>query len=213
MPFTGQPTTTVQLVRMIIEERDRDPFMSEPSSYNPIYPDRFADAAMDVPDTPNVEFSFVVKAPKAYVMDSWNLPREQGGNIEVLTPGDPTGDVSWPGVADNMERIINVTGIRVTQVVGNLQTPEEGAWHFEWKAGAPYYKMPLPFRPIMKAVHGTATLSDGPGPDETTVTIKNRHRPGIALWFTRFAIRAATPLLPAAARKRFARTEFLGPQK
>ena len=187
--------------------------MTESSEYEPLYPDKFDDAAMDVPDAPNVEFSFVVKAPKAYVMEAWNLPREHGGNIEVRTDGDPKGDESWEGIADNMERIINVTGIRVTQVVGNVHTPEEGEWHFEWKAGAPYYKMPLPFRPIMKAVHGTATLSDGPGPNETTVTIKNRHRPGLALWFTRVAIRAATPLLPGAARKRFARGEFVGPQR
>ena len=187
--------------------------MTESSEYEPLYPDKFDDAAMDVPDAPNVEFSFVVKAPKAYVMDAWNLPREQGGNIEVCTDGDPKGDESWEGIADNMERIISVTGIRVTQVVGNVHTPEEGEWHFEWKAGAPYYKMPLPFRPIMKAVHGTATLSDGPGPNETTVTIKNRHRPGLALWLTRFGIRAATPLLPRAAPKRFARGEFLGPQR
>ena len=187
--------------------------MPESPEYSPLYPDKFDDAAMDVPDSPNVEFSFVVKAPKAYVMDAWNLTREHGGNIDPRTEGNPTGSESWPGITDDMERIIYVTGIGVTQVVGNLDTPEQGDWHFEWKAGAPYYKMPLPMRLIMKAVHGSATLSDGPGPDETTVTIENRHRPGFALWFTRFAIKAAMPSLSGAAPKRFAKKEFLGPQK
>ena len=186
--------------------------MSEPSKYQTLYPENFDQAKMDVPATPNVEFSFVVKAPKAYVMDAWNLPREHGGNIVPLTGGNPTNDLSWQGIADNMERIIYVSGVGVTQVVGNVQTPEHGDWHFEWKAGAPYYKMPFPLSLIMKAVYGTATLSDGPGLNETTVTVKNRQQPGIAVWFTRFAAKAATPSLPGAAPRRFAKKEFVGPQ-
>lgn len=167
---------------------------------------------MDVPDHPNVEFSFVVNAPKAYVTDAWHLPREHGGNIVVRTPGDPADGDGWPGIADGMERVIYVNGIGVTQVVGNLQTPNDGDWHFEWKAGAPYFKMPFPMGLIMKAVHGQATLSDGPGPNQTTVTISNRHRPGFALWFTRLVIKAAMPGLSSAAPKRFAAGQFLGPR-
>ncbi|GAB5535532.1 MAG: hypothetical protein Rubg2KO_17810 [Rubricoccaceae bacterium] len=178
----------------------------------PLYPSTFDGTHMDVPDTPNVAFSFVVQAPKAYVMDAWHLPRDQGGAIEVRTRGTPNGDESWPGAANDMERIIYVNGIGVTQVVGNIQTPENGDWHFEWKAGAPYYKMPFPLSLIMKAVHGTATLSDGPGQNETTVTILNRHRPGLALWLTRFGIETAMPGLSGAAPKRFADKVYLGPQ-
>jgi hypothetical protein len=178
----------------------------------PLYPSTFDATTMDVPAAPNLEFSFIVKAPKAYVMDAWHLPTTHGGAIEVITPGDP-GDDPWPGVADDMERIITVNGIAVTQVVGNVQTPEDGDWHFEWKAGAPYFEMPFPMSLIMKGVHGQATLSDGPGPDETTVTIENRHQPGVALWFTRLAIKAAMPGLSAAAPKRFAEGLFLGPQQ
>jgi hypothetical protein len=181
-------------------------------TYRTIYPLEFDAAAMDVPDEPNVEFSFVVAAPKAYVMDAWNLPRDHGGAIQVQTGGTPSGEASWPGITDDMERIIYVNGVAVTQVVGNVQTPDDGDWHFEWKAGAPYFKMPFPFGVLMKAVHGAATLSDGPGPNETTVTIRNRHRPGLALWLTRFGIKAAMPSLPGAAPERFARGQFLGPR-
>lgn len=187
--------------------------MSQSTDYQPLYPGQFAHAKMNVPDTPNVVFSFVVKAPKAYVMDAWHLLRKDGGTIVPLTPGEPAGDTTWPGVANSMERIIYVAGVGVTQIVGNVQTPEDGDWHFEWKAGAPYYRMPFPFGLIMKSVHGQATLSDGPGADETTVTITNRHRPGINLWFTRLAIKASMPTLPGAAPKRFAKKLFVGPQQ
>lgn len=187
--------------------------MSDATAYKPLYPTRFEDAKMDVPQSPNVEFSFVVKAPKQYVMDAWNLPKEHGGAIVPRTAGDTDGDAVWPGITNNMERIIYVSGTPVTQVVGNVQTPENGDFHFEWKAGAPYYNMPFPFPLIMKAVHGTATLSDGPGPNETTVTIVNRHKPGFALWFTRFAIKAAMPSLSKDAPQRFAKQQYLGPQK
>jgi hypothetical protein len=173
------------------------------------YPTTFSDAEMDVPSEPNVTFSFVVDAPKAYVFDAWNLPREEGGAIVPVTQGT---DSSWPGVANDMERIIYVGGVPVTQVVGNVQTPERGDWHFEWKAGAPYYRYPLPLRAVMTSVHGSASLSEGPGPDQTTVTIINRQRPGIALWLTRVLARAATPTLASAAPKRFAAQQFLGPQ-
>lgn len=177
-----------------------------------IYPSNFEETKMDVPATPNVEFSFVVKAPKEYVMDAWHLPKSDGGAISVITKGD-SAETAWPGVADNMERIINVGGTDVTQVVGNVKTPETGDWHFEWKAGAPYYKMPFPFPLIMKSVHGRATLIDGPGKDETTVRISNRHQPGIGLWFTRFAIKAAMPGLSKAAPKRFKNNRFLGAER
>lgn len=181
--------------------------MSQPATR---YPATFTDAHMDVPDEPNVEFSFVVDAPKEYVFDAWNLPREQGGPIVPVTGGDAA---SWPGIADDMERIIHVAGVAVTQVVGNVRTPDAGDWHFEWKAGSPYYRMPLAFRPMMTSVHGRATLSDGPGPDQTTVTISNRHKPGFALWFTRALARAATPGLASAAPKRFTKGQFLGPRE
>lgn len=39
-----------------------------------------------------------------------------------------------------MERIISVNGVKVTQVVGNIRTPDDGDWHFEWKAGAPHWR-------------------------------------------------------------------------
>ncbi len=100
----------------------------------------------------------------------------------------------------------------MTQVVGNVATPESGDWHFEWKAGAPHFRTPLPLRAVMTSVHGSATLSDGPGPDQTTVAISNRQCPGIALWLTRVLARAANPTLASAAPKRFAKGEFLGPQ-
>ncbi|MEL7121997.1 MAG: hypothetical protein AAFO07_21295 [Bacteroidota bacterium] len=186
--------------------------MSQASTYKNLYPIKFEETKMTVPEEPNVEFSFVVKAPKAYVMDAWNLTKEKGGSIVPCTTGTAKSETSWPGITDDMERIIYVTGVGVTQVVGNLQTPEEGDWHFEWKAGAPYYKMPFPMNLIMTSVHGQATLIDGPNLNETTVKITNRHRPGLGLWFTRFAIKAAMPLLSAAAPKRFAEKKFLGPQ-
>ncbi len=184
--------------------------MARSSTSTKLYPDTFAATEMDVPEAPNVTFSFVVEAPKAHVMDAWNLPRAHGGDIEVRTDGKPEG--AWPGIADDMERVIYVGGVGVTQVVGNLRTPHDGDWHFEWKAGAPYYRMPFPLSLIMKAVHGTATLSDGPGPAQTTVSIENRHRPGLALWFTRLAIKASMPSLSSAAPKRYAAKEFLGPR-
>lgn len=181
-------------------------------SQQTIYPSTFHDANMSVPAEPNVEFSFVVKAPKAYVMDAWNLPKSEGGAITPITSGNPT-EHDWPGIANDMERIINVGGTDVTQVVGNVQTPEQGDWHFEWKAGEPYYNMPFPFPLIMKSVHGQATLIDGPGENETTVKITNRHKPGIGLWFTRFAIKAAMPGLSKAAPERFKNHQFLGMKK
>lgn len=177
-----------------------------------IYPSKFEDAKMNVPLAPNVEFSFVVKAPKEYVMDAWHLPKSEGGAIDTITTGNPNGN-PWPGVANDMERIINVGGTDVTQVVGNVQTPAQGPWHFEWKAGEPYYKMPFPFPLIMKSVHGHATLIDGPRENETTLKITNRHKPGIGLWFTRFAIKAAMPGLSKAAPKRFKSKTFLGTKK
>jgi hypothetical protein len=181
-------------------------------TYKNIYPLRFDDANMDVPAKPNVTFSFVVKAPKEYVMDAWNLPKSEGGAVTPKTQGNP-GEQYWSGITDDMERVITVGGTDVTQVVGNVQTPAGGNWHFEWKAGAPYYKMPFPFPLIMKSVHGQATLTDGPGENETTVKITNRHKPGFALWFTRFAIKAAMPGLSKAAPKRFNERVFLGPNK
>ena len=102
-----------------------------------------------------------------------------------------------------MERNINVGGTDVTQIEGNVQTPENGDWRFEWKAGEPNYKMPIPFPLIMKSAHGQPTLIDGPGKNETTVKITNRHKPSIGLWFTHFAIKAAMPGLSKAAPKRF----------
>lgn len=186
--------------------------MSDSPKYTSLYPTKFEETKMDVPENPNVEFSFVVKAPKEYVMDAWHLPKDNGGAIVPKTSGESNSDKSWPGVTDSMERVIYVNGVAVTQVVGNVQTPEEGDWHFEWKAGLPYYSMPFPFSVMMKAVHGQATLSDGPGENETTVTIENRHQPGVALWLTRFGIKAAMPGLSSAAPKRFAKKEFLGPQ-
>lgn len=181
------------------------------SEYTPLYPTKFEDTKMDVPSDPNVEFSFVVKAPKKYVMDAWNLPQEHGGNIEVLTEGERNGEASWPGITNSMER--KIVSFKVTQVVGNIQTPDEGDWHFEWKAGTPFFKMPFPLSLIMTSVHGQATLSDGPGPNETTVKITNRHRPGFSLGFTRFMIKTSMPSLSKLAPGRFAKKEFLGPQK
>lgn len=172
------------------------------------YPTTFEHVEMDVPDEPNVEFSFVVRAPKEYVFDTWNLPRSEGGAITPITAGSGSG---WPGIADDMERVIHVGGIPVTQVVGNVHTPDEGDWHFEWKAGAPFIRMPGPLRIVMTSVHGAATLSDGPSPDTTTVTIRNRQTPGVALWLTRRLARLATPTLASAAPKRFRDRRFHGP--
>ena len=87
-----------------------------------IYPSKFEDAKMNVPEEPNVEFSFVVKAPKEYVMDAWHLPKSEGGAIETITPGNSNGQ-HWAGVADDMERIINVGGTDVTQICGQYSDP------------------------------------------------------------------------------------------
>lgn len=182
-------------------------------AYQLVYHEKFEDAVMDVPDEPNVEFSFVVKAPKEFVMDAWNLPKGKGGSAEGQKEGNVgEGEKSWPGISNDMERKLYVYGIPVTQIVGNVQTPENGDWHFEWKAGLPYYKMPYPFSVIMKSVHGQATLSDGPNENETTVTITNRHNPGVSLGLTTFGIKATTPGLAKKAPKRFKKGAFLGPQ-
>jgi hypothetical protein len=48
---------------------------------------------MNLPEAPNVEFSFVVKAPKEYVMDAWHLLKSEGGAIEPITSGNPKGSI------------------------------------------------------------------------------------------------------------------------
>ncbi|MEL6343921.1 MAG: hypothetical protein AAFV53_12380 [Myxococcota bacterium] len=184
--------------------------MSSSSDDSPLYPTNFDEVQVDVPESPNLTFSFVIKAPKAYVMDSWNLPIADGGDIIVRTEGDTQRGDAWPGIAQDMERTIK--SLKVTQVVGNIHTPEDGDWHFEWKAGAPYFRMPFPVSMIMSAAHGKATLSDGPGPNQTTVTVESRHRPAIALWFSRFAIKASLPGLARLAPSRFASKTLLGPR-
>lgn len=63
--------------------------MARSTTATKLYPDTFDATEMDVPEAPNVAFSFVVDAPKAHVMDAWNLPRSHGGNIEVRTDGTP----------------------------------------------------------------------------------------------------------------------------
>jgi hypothetical protein len=52
-------------------------------------------------------------------MDAWHLLKSEGGAIEPITSENPKGQ-HWVGVADDMERIINVGGTDVTQIVGNV---------------------------------------------------------------------------------------------
>ena len=55
---------------------------------NTIYPSKFEEAKMNVPEAPNVVFSCIVKAPKEYVMDAWHLLKSEGGSIEPITSGN-----------------------------------------------------------------------------------------------------------------------------
>lgn len=174
-----------------------------------IYP-KFNDAVVEgVPEQPNVEFTFTVKAPKKYVFETWNLPKEQGGEVKVLTPGHSTADAAaWQGVAEDMER--DVSG--VVQVVGNVRTPAEGPWHIEWKAGAPYYQFPFPVSFILTAMWGKATFADGPGSDETTISVSNHFAVGLSTFLTSNAnIVGAKQLVTSKAPQRFKNGQFDGP--
>lgn len=173
-----------------------------------VYPKSFEDTKLHVPEKPNVTFQFVVKAPKEYVFDTWNLAEADGGVNKVLLSGLPQG--SWPGIANDMERY--VIPAKVIQKTGNIQTPADGSpWHFEFKVGAPYYKIYWPGSLVMTAVHGSITLTDGPGENETTVSVNNRHQPGCCLCLTRFVIPRFLPTLPGKAPGRFASEKYIGP--
>lgn len=171
------------------------------------YPELFDDTKLNVPEKPNVTFSFVVKAPKQYVFDVWNLADNDGGINQVLLPGSSEG--AWPGIANDMERF--VIPAKVIQKTGNVKTPAEGPWHFEFKVGKPYYDIYFPGSLIMTAVHGSITLTDGPGENETTVSVNNRHRPGCCLCLTRFVIPRFLPGLVKKAPGRFAEQKYVGP--
>ncbi|MFT5195710.1 MAG: hypothetical protein ACI85U_002733 [Candidatus Promineifilaceae bacterium] len=45
------------------------------------------------------------------------------------------------------------------------------------------------------------------------LTVVNRHRSGLFLWFTRLAVKASTPGLAKAVPERFAQKKFVGPKK
>jgi hypothetical protein len=171
------------------------------------YPDAFDETKLNVPAEPNVAFEFVVKAPKKYVFDTWNLAEADGGINRVLIPGSSEG--AWPGIANGMERYVKPA--KVIQKMGNVKTPEDGPWHFEFKVGTPYYKISFPGSLIMTAVHGSITLSDGPGENETTVGVSNRHKPGCCLCLTRCFIPKFLPTITKAAPARFAEEKYVGP--
>ena len=172
-----------------------------------VYPKTFEETKLNVPEEPNVTFSFVVKAPKKYVFDTWNLAEANNGINRVLLSGLPEG--AWPGIANDMERF--VIPAKVIQKTGNVQTPAEGPWHFEFKVGEPHYKISFPGSLVMTAVHGSITLTDGPGENETTVSVNNRHKPGCCLCCTRCVVSKFLPQLPLKAPIRFERETFVGP--
>lgn len=104
-----------------------------------VYPKTFEETKLNVPEEPNVTFSFVVKAPKKYVFDTWNLAEANNGINRVLLSGLPEG--AWPGIANDMERF--VIPAKVIQKTGNVQTPAEGPWHFEFKVSKHLTRMSL----------------------------------------------------------------------
>ena len=171
------------------------------------YPPSFCDTKLNVPEEPNISFSFVVRAPKKYVFDTWNLAEADGGINRVLLPGLSAG--AWPGIANDMERY--VIPAKVIQKTGNVLTPEDGPWHFEFKVGEPYYKISFPGSLVMTAVHGSITLTDGPNANETVVSVNNRHKPGCCLCLTRCVIPRFLPGLTRKAPLRFAEQTYVGP--
>ena len=179
-----------------------------------LFPVKFEDVKLDgLPAEPNLEFSFVVKAPKKYVWDSWHLAKENGGNITLVTTGDTDPKESWPMVANNMERTVTDGPLKIREIMGNVKTPEDGDWHTEWKTGMPYARPPCPVRTcLFTATHGRATLVDGPGPDETTVNISNYHAVALCLPCTKMLVKTAIPTWTAKAPARFAAGTFVGPQ-
>ena len=101
----------------------------------PVYPTKFVDAEMDVPDEPNVIFQFVVKAPKEYVFDTWHLSYTHGGVWRALkgTGCRAAKMGEWATCSNDVHRVD--TRAAVVEIIGNVRHPKEGDWHFEWKTG------------------------------------------------------------------------------
>ena len=66
---------------------------------------------------------------------------------------------------------------------------------------------------MMRSVHGQVTLINGPNENETKVKISDRPLLGVALWITRLATKATTPLLSGKAIEHFRNNLFLGFEK
>ena len=54
-------------------------------------------------------------------MDAWNLLMDKGGAV-VVHANESAAETkeSWPGIANDIERILYVSGVGVTQIVGNV---------------------------------------------------------------------------------------------
>ena len=143
-----------------------------------LYPEKFEDCKMNIPAEPNVKFSAVIKAPKKYVWEALNMTKADGGDIVPKTPGTAApGDPYWPGAANDMERIVDGPLV-VHEKTGGVKCPADGDWTMEWKAGAPYFTMPLPVRCCMfTSAHVRVTFKDGPKENETTLVFDNYHQP------------------------------------
>ncbi len=48
-------------------------------------------------------------------MDAWHLPKSEGDAILPITQGNSKGN-AWAGIANDMERIINIGGTDVAQI-------------------------------------------------------------------------------------------------
>ena len=146
----------------------------------PAFPAKFDEAKIKgVPNDVNITFEYVVKAPKKYVFEAWNIMADKpGGTVTPVTEGNPvTGVGPWPAVANDMERLRTERNapLTVKEIIGNVTCPEKGDWHMEWKAGAPYAPWPCPMVwCCMGGAHGAATFVDGPGENETTVQVRNK---------------------------------------
>ena len=90
------------------------------------YPTKFDDITPSgIPAEPNVKLTFTLAAPKKYVWDSWHLPKDKGGGNIPITKGDlPEEGMYWPACTENMERNAGPA----TEVVGKIQTPDDGPW-------------------------------------------------------------------------------------
>lgn len=173
-----------------------------------IYPKKFEDVKLvGLPDEPNVVFEFEYNCPKKYTWDAWHLPASAGGDNTKITDGEGG---TWPCAKNNMERQAGP----VREIIGGIETPENGDWKFEWKAGAPYGGLPPPISAlIFSAAHGKAQISDLPG-DKSLVKIQSKVAPGMVCccWMCGPMVQTVLKGLSAKAEPRFAAKEYLGPE-